>query len=59
MKFQRHSTRLYAKLGEEVGYPINYHVTGSLRLAHTKARMDEYQACARPWPAPRGWSSSC
>ena len=24
-----------AALGDEVGYPINYHVTGSLRLAHT------------------------
>ena len=46
IKFQRHSTRLYAKLGEEVGYPINYHITGSLRLAHNKARMDEYKHVA-------------
>ncbi len=42
LKFQRHSTKLYAKLGEEVDYPMNYHVTGSIRLAHTKARMEEY-----------------
>src|SRR5215510_2984053 len=46
IKFQRHSTRLYAKLGEEVGYPINYHITGSLRLAHGKARMDEFRHVA-------------
>src|SRR5882724_5035065 len=46
IKFQRHSTRLYAKLGDEVGYPINYHVTGSLRLAHSKARMDEFKHVA-------------
>jgi dimethylglycine dehydrogenase len=42
IKFQRHSTRLYARLGAEVDYPINYHVTGSIRLAHTRDRMDEY-----------------
>src|SRR5499425_1386348 len=46
IKFQRHSTRLYAKLGEEVGYPINYHITGSIRLAHNKARMDEFKHVA-------------
>jgi dimethylglycine dehydrogenase len=43
IKFQRHSTKLYAGLGEKVGYPINYHVTGSIRLAHTRDRMDEYR----------------
>ncbi|HEY3719726.1 MAG TPA: FAD-dependent oxidoreductase, partial [Roseiarcus sp.] len=42
IKFQRCSTRLYAELGSRVGYPINYHVTGSIRLAHTRDRMDEY-----------------
>ena len=42
IKFQRHSTRLYAELGAKVGYPINYHVTGSIRLAHSRDRMDEY-----------------
>ena len=26
-----------------VGYEINYHVTGSLRLAHTQARVDEFR----------------
>ena len=42
IKFQRHSTRLYAELGAKVDYPINYHVTGSMRLAHSRDRMDEY-----------------
>jgi len=46
IKFQRHSTRLYANLGAEVDYPINYHITGSLRLAHNKARMDEFKHVA-------------
>ena len=39
-------------------YPMNYHVTGSIRLAHTKARMDEY-AMSRRWRARRGSSSRC
>jgi dimethylglycine dehydrogenase len=43
IKFQRHSTRLYARLGDAVGYPINYHITGSIRLAHGRDRMDEYR----------------
>ncbi|HEY7688185.1 MAG TPA: FAD-binding oxidoreductase, partial [Dongiaceae bacterium] len=43
LKFQRHSTKLYAKLGQEVDYPMNYHITGSIRLAHTAARMEEYK----------------
>src|SRR6476661_6620636 len=46
IKLQRHSTALYARLGAEVGYPINYHVTGSLRLAHTAERMDEFRHVA-------------
>jgi dimethylglycine dehydrogenase len=46
IKLQRHSTKLYARLGEETGYPINYHITGSLRLAHTRDRMDEYKHVA-------------
>jgi len=46
IKLQRHSTKLYARLGEEVGYPINYHVTGSLRLANNRDRMDEYKHVA-------------
>ena len=43
IKLQRHSTRLYATLAEKVGYDINYHVTGSVRLAHTRDRVDEFR----------------
>jgi dimethylglycine dehydrogenase len=43
MNMQRYSTELYRGLAEEVGYPMNYHVTGSLRLAHTKERIQEFQ----------------
>ncbi|MDF2765405.1 MAG: putative oxidoreductase [Rhodospirillales bacterium] len=43
MKLQNYSTRLYARLGDEVGYPMNYHVTGSVRLAHTRSRMEEFR----------------
>ncbi|MEJ1938056.1 FAD-dependent oxidoreductase, partial [Nostoc sp. NIES-2111] len=46
IKLQRHSTALYARLAEEVDYPINYHVTGSIRLAHTSERMDEFRHVA-------------
>ncbi|MEO1397550.1 MAG: FAD-dependent oxidoreductase [Pseudomonadota bacterium] len=43
MNMQRYSTELYRGLGEEVDYPMNYHVTGSLRLAHSKERMQEFE----------------
>ena len=47
MNMQRYSTELYARLGEEVDYPMNYHQSGSIRLAHTKERMQEFQrACS-------------
>ena len=46
IKFQRHSTRLYAELGAKVDYPINYHITGSIRLAHTRDRLDELRHVA-------------
>ncbi|MBC6442780.1 MAG: FAD-dependent oxidoreductase [Rhodobacteraceae bacterium] len=47
MDMQHYSTRLYARLGAEVDYPINYHRTGSLRLAHSKERMREFgHVCA-------------
>lgn len=42
MNMQRYSAQLYRGLGEAVGYPMNYHVTGSLRLAHTPERMQEF-----------------
>lgn len=46
MNMQRYSTELFAGLGEAVDYPMNYHVTGSVRLAHSKQRMQEFErAC--------------
>lgn len=47
MNMQRYSTELYARLGEEVDYPMNYHQSGSIRLAHTDERMQEFErACS-------------
>jgi dimethylglycine dehydrogenase len=43
MNMQRYSAELYRGLGAEVDYPMNYHVTGSVRLAHTAERMDEFR----------------
>ena len=43
LKLQRYSTRLYADLARRTGYEINYHVTGSIRLAHTRDRLDEFR----------------
>jgi dimethylglycine dehydrogenase len=43
MNMQRYSTELYRGLADAVGYPMNYHVTGSLRLGHSKERMREFE----------------
>ncbi|MEB8387702.1 FAD-dependent oxidoreductase [Rhodobacteraceae bacterium KMM 6894] len=43
MNMQRYSLDLYSRLEAEVDYPMNYHVTGSVRLGHSKARMQEFQ----------------
>lgn len=43
MNMQRFGLELYRDLGKMVDYPMNYHVTGSLRLAHTKERMQEFE----------------
>ncbi len=42
LKLQNYSAALYRRLGDDAGYPINYHVDGSLRLAHTQERMGEF-----------------
>ncbi|MGR3485278.1 MAG: GcvT family protein [Paracoccaceae bacterium] len=42
MNLQRYSLSLYRRLAEEVDYPMNYHVTGALRLAHDAERMREF-----------------
>ena len=46
MNMQRYSTELYRGLADTVGYPMNYHVTGSLRLAHGDERMREFRRAA-------------
>lgn len=43
MNMQRYSAELYRRLGDEVDYPMNYNVTGSVRLGHTKERLQEFQ----------------
>src|ERR1700744_1120761 len=42
LRLQKYSVDLYRRLAAYPGYPINYHVVGSVRLAHTKERMDEF-----------------
>lgn len=46
MNIQRYSTELYRGLAEAVDYPMNYHVTGSIRLAHSKERVQEFHHVA-------------
>ena len=43
MNIQAYSTELYRGLAQEVDYPMNYHVTGSIRLAHSGERMQEFE----------------
>ncbi|WP_306257092.1 FAD-dependent oxidoreductase [Pararhizobium sp. IMCC21322] len=46
MNMQRYSTELYRRLGAEVDYPMNYHVSGSVRLGHSAERMQEFERVA-------------
>jgi dimethylglycine dehydrogenase len=43
MNMQRYSAELYRGLAAAVDYPMNYHVTGSIRLGHSKERLREFQ----------------
>ncbi|QRM56081.1 FAD-dependent oxidoreductase [Sinorhizobium sp. BG8] len=43
MNMQRYSASLYRDLGALVDYPMNYHVTGSVRLGHSKERLQEFK----------------
>jgi dimethylglycine dehydrogenase len=43
MNMQRYSAELYRDLAASVDYPMNYHVTGSVRLGHSKERIKEFQ----------------
>lgn len=46
MNMQRYSTELYRGLGDAVDYPMNYHVSGSIRLAHSQERLQEFHRVA-------------
>ncbi len=43
MNMQRYSAELYRGLAEATGYPMNYHVTGSVRLGHSRERLREFK----------------
>ncbi len=43
MNMQRYSAGLYRELGALVDYPMNYHVTGSVRLGHSRERLQEFR----------------
>ena len=43
LKLQKYSASLYRQLAASAENPINYHLTGSVRLAHTRNRMDEFR----------------
>ncbi|PWV99990.1 dimethylglycine dehydrogenase [Hoeflea marina] len=43
MNMQRYSAQLYRDLAARVDYPMNYHVTGSVRLGHSKERLQEFK----------------
>ena len=43
MKIQKYSAELYTELAQDPEFPISYHVTGSVRLAHSDERMAEFR----------------
>ncbi|WP_150525154.1 GcvT family protein [Roseibium sediminis] len=46
MNMQRYGLELYRELAADPDYPINYHVSGSVRLAHSHERMMEFERVA-------------
>lgn len=42
MKLQKYSAALYRELAASSEDPIDHHITGSVRLAHNRNRMDEF-----------------
>ncbi len=40
---KKHSIDLYRELAADEEFPINYHITGGMRLAHTPDQMDIYR----------------
>ena len=43
MRLLRYSVELYAKLEAETGQPVDWHACGSVRLATTADRLDEFR----------------
>ena len=43
MKVQSYSAALYRELANDPDFPISYHVTGSVRLAHSHERIAEFR----------------
>ena len=43
MRMQQYSVGLYQRLAADPEAPLSYHVTGSVRLAHTRERMAEFK----------------
>ncbi len=39
---KRHSVRLYQELAADPDFPIDYHITGGIRLAHNQGHLDGY-----------------
>lgn len=46
LNMQRYGLEMYRTLADDVDYPMNYHVTGSVRLAHSMERMQEFERVA-------------
>ncbi len=46
MNMQRYGLSVYRSLAKDVDYPMNYHVTGSIRLGHSRERMMEFERVA-------------
>ncbi len=40
---KKHSIDLYRELAADKDFPINYHITGGMRLAHTPEQVDSYK----------------
>ncbi len=40
---KKHSIDLYRELAADQDHPIDYHITGGMRLAHTPAQVDTYK----------------
>ena len=43
MRLQQYSAELYRRIAQDADSPVSYHVTGSVRLAHTRERLAEFK----------------